>query len=323
MNPLLVAGALALAPLAAAPWQDYPKAEIGNGLLRVEIYLPDAGKGYYRATRFDWSGVICRLEYQGHNYFSPWQPKHDPLVHNSICGPVDTFEANLGYEEAAPGGFFVRIGVGVLQKPEDPGFRPGMMSLYKVVDPGNWRIERGEAWIRFTQEIPALTGYAYRYVKEIRLERGRPEMVLSHELTNTGAKMIETTGFNHNFFVIDGQPSGPGFVLRVPFDPKVKLAPNSPLIVEGREFRFTRELAGQEAVMALVSGFGATAGDHEIVIENHVTGAAVRINGDRPLYDLRLFFRRPNVCPETFFHLRLEPKQTANWQARYSFYTVK
>jgi hypothetical protein len=303
--------------------QDYPKAEITNGLVRAGIYLPDAEKGYYRATRFDWSGVIYRLEYKGHNYFSPWQAKHDPLVHNSISGPVDTFEANIGYQEAAPGGLFVRIGVGLLQKPEDPKFRPGMMSLFKVVDPGKWKIRKGKSWIELTQEIPDRTGYAYRYVKQIRLERGKPEMTISHTLKNTGSKVIETTGYNHNFFVIDGQPSGPGFVVKLAFDSRAKLSPDTPLAQRGREFYFTRELQGQQATMAVLEGFGPTAADHEIVIENQTTGAAVRIKGDRPLHALQLFFRRPNVCPETFFRLRIEPGKTEKWQARYTLYTLK
>ena len=41
------------------PAADPPQAEITNGQIRVKLYLPDARNGYYRATRFDWSGV-CR-----------------------------------------------------------------------------------------------------------------------------------------------------------------------------------------------------------------------------------------------------------------------
>ena len=39
-----------------------PEAEITNGTLRVRVYLPDATTGFYRGTRFDWSGVIGDLE---------------------------------------------------------------------------------------------------------------------------------------------------------------------------------------------------------------------------------------------------------------------
>ncbi len=46
-----------------------PEAEIANGPIRVRLYLPDATTGFYRGTRFDWSGVIGGLEYAGHNYY--------------------------------------------------------------------------------------------------------------------------------------------------------------------------------------------------------------------------------------------------------------
>src|SRR5690625_8028790 len=48
---------------------DFPKAIISNGLIEATLYLPDKQTGYYRATRFDWSGVIGSLEYNGHSYF--------------------------------------------------------------------------------------------------------------------------------------------------------------------------------------------------------------------------------------------------------------
>lgn len=50
---------LGLAASGDAPASDVPQAEISNGELRVRLYLPDVHKGYYRGTRFDWSGVIA------------------------------------------------------------------------------------------------------------------------------------------------------------------------------------------------------------------------------------------------------------------------
>jgi 4-hydroxy-4-methyl-2-oxoglutarate aldolase len=39
-------------------------------------------------------------------------------------------------------------------------------------------------------------------------------------MKNTGKKLIETNVYNHGFFVIDGQPSGPDFTVKFPFDVK-------------------------------------------------------------------------------------------------------
>ena len=47
---------------------DYPQAEISNGQIRATLNLPSAQKGYYRGTRFDWSGLIGNLGYESHTY---------------------------------------------------------------------------------------------------------------------------------------------------------------------------------------------------------------------------------------------------------------
>jgi hypothetical protein len=62
-----------------------------------------AADGYYRATRFDWSGVVASLEFQGHNYFGVWFPHYDPKLHDAITGPVEEYrtgDRGLGYADA-------------------------------------------------------------------------------------------------------------------------------------------------------------------------------------------------------------------------------
>ena len=115
MPKLSILFTLAAATLAAA---DFPQAEISNGSVRAKLYLPDARQGYYRATRFDWSGQIASLEFQGHNFFGQWFDRYDPKLHDSILGPVEEFLTNgmgLGYKDVKAGESFVKIGVGVLQ----------------------------------------------------------------------------------------------------------------------------------------------------------------------------------------------------------------
>ena len=69
-----------------------------------------------------------------------------------------------------------------------------------------------------------------------------PELVLEHSLKNTGKQRIETPVYAHNFFVMDDQPSGPDFLIKVPFD--IQEAPDKlgVLKVRGKEIAFLREL---------------------------------------------------------------------------------
>src|SRR5579884_2387630 len=135
------------AALAAGP----PQVGISNGALRARLYLPDAETGYYRATRFDWSGVIASLDSQKHSYFGQWFDRYDPKLHDSITGPVESFMA-VGYDNAAVGGRFLRIGVGWLKKPEEA--RLNDFRTYDILDSGKWSVRSGKDWVQFTQDLP-------------------------------------------------------------------------------------------------------------------------------------------------------------------------
>jgi hypothetical protein len=56
----------------AVPVDQFPEATISNESIRARIYLPNNTNGYYRGSRFDWSGVIPELLYKGHSYFGKW-----------------------------------------------------------------------------------------------------------------------------------------------------------------------------------------------------------------------------------------------------------
>ena len=66
-----------------------PQLELANEELSMILYLPDAEKGYYRGTRFDWSGIIARVEYRGHEFYGSWRFPHDPEGHDFVSGPAE------------------------------------------------------------------------------------------------------------------------------------------------------------------------------------------------------------------------------------------
>ena len=70
---------------ANTPAPDAPTATIANGQLRASIYLPDAKTGYYRGARFDWSGQVSSLTWNGPRVLRavvravrPDPPRRDP-----------------------------------------------------------------------------------------------------------------------------------------------------------------------------------------------------------------------------------------------------
>jgi len=326
MNRFLVFIFLLLTAASVLPGQEYPRADISNGVIQAVIYLPDAEKGFYRATRFDWSGVIYSLKYKGHEYFGPQLARHDPLVSNSITGPVEAFETTglgLGYDQAKPGSPFIRIGVGLVERPTDPSPRSTYASTFKILDHGKWTIKKGANWVEFKQELPDKIGYGYIYTKRITLTKCKPEMTISHSMKNTGAKLIDISQYNHNYTTIDRQPAGPGFVYRFPYPPRATQNLRGFLEVRGHEIHFLKGFQGSESAGTDIEGYGPTAKDHEFSIENQNTGAGMKVTADRPLSRLYIYSRSTTVCAEPFIHLRIEPGQTDKWERRYQFYTLK
>lgn len=299
----------------------FPQAEISNSRIRATLYLPDAQSGYYRGTRFDWSGVVSSLEWHGHNYFGQWFEKYDPKLHDAIAGPVEEFltnNAGLGYDEAKPGDRFVRIGVGAVRKPEEPAYR--RFATYDIVDSGKWTVNKGSDWIELVHELRDTAGYAYVYRKKLRL--ARDTLVLEHRLRNTGRKTIATSVYNHNFFTLDGQPTGPDFVVRFPFEPHAAAALNGLAETRGKEIVFLREFVRPQTMFSELTGFGTSARDYDIRIENRKTGAGVHVTGDRPLSKLLFWSAATTVCPEPYIDLTIEPGKESSWRIAYEFYQV-
>jgi hypothetical protein len=69
-------------------------------------------------------------------------------------------------------------------------------------------------------------------------------------------------------------------------------------------------------------GFGNSAGDYDIKIENRKTGAGVRITGDRPLSDLIFWTVRTTLCPEPYITIRVNPGKETSWRISYQFYSL-
>ena len=317
------------------PAADPPNAEITNGEIRAKIYLPDAKNGYYRGTRFDWSGVIYSLQYKGHDYYGPWFNKTDPKVHDfvyqgpdiiagpcsAITGPVDEFRP-VGWEEAKSGGTFVKIGVGALRRPDEGKY--DNYRLYEVADPGKWTIRKDRDAIEFIQELAdSSSGYGYVYRKTVRLAKGKPEMALEHSLKNAGRRAIQTSVYNHNFLVLDKQPPGPGFVITVPFRIQTRRPPNKELAeIRGNEIVYLKTLENRDVVAFPLEGFGDSVKDHEIRIENSKLGAGMRISTDRPLSSESLWSIRTVIAMEPFVSVMIEPGNEFTWKSTYSFYTL-
>lgn len=336
--PLLLSFGLLLSGFSvptAVRAAEFPEARITNGQITAKIFLPDPVKGYYRSTRFDWSGAINSLEYKGHSYYGIWYDGIDPKVINkdlsnnkvingppgALWGPVNEFQTPVGWDESKPGETFIKIGVGVLRRGEGKYDR---FVAYDIVNSGKWTVKRHRNSIEFQQEIsdPA-SGYAYVYRKVVRLENGAPKMVIEHSLKNTGQKEIKSNVYNHNFMVLDKQTPGPDFVFKVPFEIKPLRPPDKALAeVRGSQVVLTKQLSGSDEVAMPFRGFSDSTKDNETIIENGKVGAGVKITGDRPLTMDVFWSIKTVLAVEPYIAIDVQPGAEFTWKDMYEYYTL-
>lgn len=328
----LLTAAPSLAQAAPIP----PQAEISNGPVRVKLYLPDATHGFYRGTRFDWSGVVADLEYEGHSYYGNWFTGTDPKISDfiyqgadiiagpcsAISGPVEEFTPEIGFGAANAGGTFLKVGVGILRKPDDAAY--SAYRLYEVVNGGKWSVKKSASAIEFTQELndPA-SGYGYIYHKKLSLAAGKPVMVIEHSLKNTGKQPIETTVYNHNFLVLDKQPTSDAFSITFPFPLAVTPVPDKELAeVVKNQLLYRKTLTGEDRVYFTVDNFGKSVDDYNIRIENSKQKAGMTITSDRPLAKLSLWSIRSVIAVEPFVAVSVTPGGETSWKYEYTYYTL-
>jgi hypothetical protein len=311
-----------------------PETVLTNGQIRVRVYLPHPERGYYRSTRFDWSGVIAGVEYQGHRFYGPWFTRREEGIRDfvyreadivagpqsAVTGPAEEFSRPQGYQTAKPGETFVKVGVGVLRKKDDAPY--SAYATYDVASTGQWEIEEGPGSLLLVQSVnDAASGYGYEYQKTLRVTPGRPELVIEHRLRNTGRLSIETPQYNHNFLTLDGAPTGPDFVITVPFPIQTPKPPDPALAeIRGNQIVYTKVLTGEERVTFQLDGYGKDPKAYDIRVENRRTGAGFRVTADRPLARLMLWSIRSVISMEPFVDVTTAPGQTTTWKYTYTYF---
>ena len=317
------------------------------GSTRVVVADPRAATPYYRGTRFDRTGIILSLEAGGHRYVQPWQRHYDPWSHDAVSGPAEEFlpvfpdagatpvcgvtqpqrsEDGRSRNRGRPGGI-VKIGVGLLRNDGEPYDR---FKLYEILDPGETTVEPGAAGpkpacVTFRQQ---LTG-CYDYVKTVEIPAdGR--LRLTHDLRNDSPAPIDTYVYCHNFFILDGAPTGRATRFEFPFRPVGDWrAPYDSVRLTDRGITFDRDLRPDETVFmgnlrpergtTFPEGAPVDAVGYRFTLRNLENSLSVEAACDRPM-EYAVFWSNPDVsCLEPYLPLHLNPGQTARWTLDYHF----
>jgi hypothetical protein len=325
--PFLPVDPRATSPSSAL--DNFPNKVIDNGIVSAKVYLPDTF-GFYRATRFDHAGMITHITYKGQDYGRYWFVKTSPVVrnftydadglvannNNIAAGPVEEFGEN-GFDAAEPGGRFLKIGVGILQRNTDKYDR---FHTYPILNQGKRTATTGKTSVRFDQVISGdSSGYGYSYTKTVRLVPGKPTLIIEDRLKNTGKKPIDTTVYNHHFMTIS--PGEDAVELQAPFKlTNTRPMPQDVVKFDGARMTYIRGLTGQEQVASDLTGFTNAVSDNDFRVTNTKTGYGVRLRADMPVSRLLWWSVPSTMGIEPYMDVKLKPGEEKRWSHTLDYY---
>ena len=287
-----------------------------KGATSVMVYLPDAKDGYYRGPRFDWSGMIGKVEYKGHSFYADWRVPQNPKGNDDAIGPAEEFgmQEPVGWSEAKVGETFLKIGVGRQKKTSDKAYE--FWTNYPVVALYPFKVTGGLRWAEFRQEAPVEGGYGYAYTKRVELAADKPVVTITHTLKNTGTLALKTNWYSHNFTLIDGDGVGPDYEMEFGFDAKDGFKADSAAVVkqEGRKVTFLATPDGLKGSFG-----GGKAAENKVTVRNKKTGAGIEMTVDRDFSNMAFFAVKTAICPEPFIELNVAPGEETTWKSQYTY----
>ncbi len=186
-----------------------------NKNLEIQIDLPFEN---YSLSRFDWTGKIVSVKFQNVQLAGI---ERTDVENKNILGRgfynefgIDTA---LGFEEAAIGEWFHKIGVGLCKKDDS---QYDFMKHYEI-KPAEFLITTEENSIVIACKSESVNGYEYLLKKKIELHES--SFIVSYFLQNTGKKDIHTDEYVHNFLAVNQDLIGSHYVLNFPFQLKPTL----------------------------------------------------------------------------------------------------
>lgn len=281
-----------------------------NENLEIEIDTPFEN---YNSSRFDWTGKIVGVKFQ--NTTLSTSERTDGQNENQFGkGFYNEFgiDTALGFDEADIGGWFHKIGVGLLRK-EAP--------QYQCSKPYDIRPAKFETVVKANRILTsckseAINGYSYLLRKEIELHDS--SFTIKYYLENTGERDILTNEYVHNFTAFN-DPIGDNYILSFPFQLKPELfgeTVNPELKIElGKdEIKFNGSPQQQFFFSNLSGGETVDAAWELINLQSKI---AIKEIGSFQTRKVNLWGWRHVISPELFFEISVKPGKSTEWSRSY------
>lgn len=264
----------------------------------------------YSGPRFDWTGFVTQVTLDGKVSFCQREDDANEGTGGAgLCNEFGIF-APVGFDDAKPGEWFPKIGVGLLQRPDR---RPYSFARPYELRPFPISVTTRPASVTFRVTPVECRGYAVSLVKTLRVRANR--LTVTYKLRNTGCKTVATHEYCHNFIAVNAAPIGPDYTLELPFKPDLGgrrdgvaahgTSVTWPHTPHGAFFH-PMERPSRKAGLAWELRHGPT-------------GATVRETTDFPWLRFTLWGTHRVVSPEVFVRILLRPGESMSWKRVYDF----
>lgn len=274
----------------------------------------------YNAPRFDWTGKIKLLKYNG--LVLSGNEKTNSIDHNLYGrGFYNEFGINepVGFSNIKIGDWFHKIGVGALQKEHQNYF---FLNNYKT-KPVQFIVEHDERHVFTTCIGEDLNNYAYILKKEIVLKDYGFKVL--YKLKNTGKKPIKTTEYNHNFIEINNNLIGKDYTLKFDFNINPEkfdefVNPNRSIIVKDKMVTFNQQPKTDFFISNLTGGQLV---DATWTIEDRKNKIAISEKASFKTSSINLWGCGHVISPELFIKINLQPGNSVSWSRDYSIFELE
>jgi len=224
----------------------------------------------------------------------------------------------LGFKEAKIGGWFHKIGVGLLKK-TDSAYN---FSKKYELQPATFNLTSTTNKLLIDCHSKIVNGYGYILTKTIELQENSFSM--HYLLKNTGNKTIITDEYVHNFMAINNASIGKSYMLKFPFQLQPTLFeetinPAQKVTIGTNDFTF-KDTPKEPFFFSNLSGNEQVDAAWELVHLDHKVG--IRETGNFKTDKINLWGWGHVISPELFFKIKVLPNQAIEWTRGFEIFKV-
>ena len=289
---------------------------IKNDTLEVAIDIPLEN---YEGSRFDWTGKISSVKFKSLP-LTTIEDTESKDVNFLGKGLYNEFgiTSPIGFEETPMGGWFHKIGIGLLKK-EHKNY---LFHRNHIIKPTSFDINYENDKIKIICKSELVNGYSYILKKEIRVSEN--SFTIDYSLHNTGEKKIITDEYVHNFMAINNALIGEDYTLKFPFPINPSLfdetVNNENAVEIGLDNITFNKTPEQQFFFSNLTGGKEL--EAEWTLTNLKANVGIKEIGNFKTDKINLWGWKHVISPELFFKISLIPGKSLEWSRKFEVFKI-